>query len=62
MHRSDFTVGGQRIPIKMVVGTVLEEPVTSLGRVLDELLRDKNQEAVTVKERPRDDDIVILLY
>ena len=44
--RSDvyFTVGGQRIP------TVSEEPVKSLGRVFDELLRDKNQEAATVNK------------
>ena len=39
-----FTVGRQRIP------TVSEEPVMSLGRVFDELLRDKNQEAATVNK------------
>ena len=44
--RSDvyFTVGGQHIP------TVSEEPVKSLGRVFDELLCDKNQEAATVNK------------
>ena len=41
--RSDvfFRVAGQRIP------TVQEEPVKNLGRVFDENLKDKNQEAAT---------------